>query len=92
VRDVAAFLATTTMRVAINVSQSAHARRDTHIGLWHFDRVDAAADPCSTPSEVTRSSPRFACWCTLVAEGHSVVAAANPLRAKLARTNVRRVT
>jgi hypothetical protein len=28
----------------------------------------------------------------LVAEGHSVVAAANPVRAKLARTNVRRVT
>jgi RNA polymerase sigma-70 factor (ECF subfamily) len=45
VRDVAAFLATTTMRLAINVSQSAHARRETHIGLWHFDRVDAAANP-----------------------------------------------
>jgi RNA polymerase sigma-70 factor, ECF subfamily len=45
VRDVAAFLATTTMRLAINVSQSAHARRETHIGLWHFDRIDAAANP-----------------------------------------------
>jgi RNA polymerase sigma-70 factor, ECF subfamily len=45
VRDVAAFLATTTMRLAINVSQSAHARRETHIGLRHFDRVDAAANP-----------------------------------------------
>jgi RNA polymerase sigma-70 factor, ECF subfamily len=45
VRDAAAFLATTTMRLAINVSQSAHARRETHIGLWHFDRVDAAANP-----------------------------------------------
>jgi RNA polymerase sigma-70 factor, ECF subfamily len=45
VRDVAAFLATTTMRLALNVSQSAHARRETHIGLWHFDRVDAAANP-----------------------------------------------
>jgi RNA polymerase sigma-70 factor, ECF subfamily len=45
VRDVAAFLATTTMRLALNVTQSARARRETHIGLWHFDRVDAAANP-----------------------------------------------
>jgi RNA polymerase sigma-70 factor (ECF subfamily) len=45
VRDAAAFLAATTMRLALNVSQSAHARRETHIGLWHFDRVDAAANP-----------------------------------------------
>ena len=45
VRDVAAFLAKTTMRLALNVSQSAHARRETHIGLWLFDRVDAAANP-----------------------------------------------
>jgi RNA polymerase sigma-70 factor, ECF subfamily len=45
VRDVAAFLATTTIRLAINVSHSAHARRETHIGLWLFDRVDAAANP-----------------------------------------------
>jgi RNA polymerase sigma-70 factor, ECF subfamily len=45
VRDVAAFLATTTMRLALNVSQSAHSRRETQIGLWHFDRVDAAANP-----------------------------------------------
>jgi RNA polymerase sigma-70 factor (ECF subfamily) len=45
VRDAAAFLATTTMRLAINVSQSARARRETHIGLLLLDRVDAAADP-----------------------------------------------
>jgi RNA polymerase sigma-70 factor, ECF subfamily len=45
VRDAAAFLATTTMRLAINVSQSAHARRETHIGLRLLDRVDAAANP-----------------------------------------------
>jgi RNA polymerase sigma-70 factor, ECF subfamily len=45
VRDVAAFLATTTMRLALNVSQSAHARRETCMGLWHFDRIDAAANP-----------------------------------------------
>jgi RNA polymerase sigma-70 factor, ECF subfamily len=45
VRDAAAFLATTTTRLAINVSQSAHARRETHIGLPLLDRVDAAANP-----------------------------------------------
>jgi RNA polymerase sigma-70 factor (ECF subfamily) len=45
VRDVAAFLATTTMRLSINVTQSAHARRETHIGLRLLDRVDAAANP-----------------------------------------------
>ena len=45
VRDAAAFLATTTLRLAINVSQSAHARRETHIGVRLLDRVDAAADP-----------------------------------------------
>jgi RNA polymerase sigma-70 factor, ECF subfamily len=45
VRDAAAFLATTTTRLAINVSQSAHARRETHIGLRLLDRVDAAANP-----------------------------------------------
>ena len=45
VRDVPAFLATTTMRLALNVSQSAHARRETHVGLWRFDRIDAAANP-----------------------------------------------
>jgi RNA polymerase sigma-70 factor (ECF subfamily) len=45
VRDVAAFLATTAMRLALNVSQSARARRETHIGLRHFDRVDAATNP-----------------------------------------------
>jgi RNA polymerase sigma-70 factor, ECF subfamily len=45
VRDAPAFLATTTTRLAINVAQSARARRETHIGLWLLDRVDAAADP-----------------------------------------------
>jgi RNA polymerase sigma-70 factor, ECF subfamily len=45
VRDAAAFLAATTTRLAINVSQSARARRETHIGLWLLDRVDAAANP-----------------------------------------------
>jgi RNA polymerase sigma-70 factor (ECF subfamily) len=45
VRDAAAFLATTTLRLAINVSQSARARRETHIGLRLLDRVDVAANP-----------------------------------------------
>ena len=45
VRDAAAFLATTTTRLAINVSQSARARRETHIGPWLVDQVDAAVDP-----------------------------------------------
>ncbi len=45
VRDAAAFLATTTMRLAINVAQSARARRETDIGPRLVDAVDAAADP-----------------------------------------------
>jgi RNA polymerase sigma factor (sigma-70 family) len=45
VRDAAAFLATTTTRLAINVSQSARARREMHIGPRLVDRVDAAANP-----------------------------------------------
>jgi RNA polymerase sigma-70 factor, ECF subfamily len=45
VRDPAAFLATTTTRLAINVAQSARARRETHVGTWLADPVDAAADP-----------------------------------------------
>jgi RNA polymerase sigma-70 factor, ECF subfamily len=45
VRDTGAFLATTTTRLAINVVQSAHARREAHIGLRPLDRADAAANP-----------------------------------------------
>ena len=45
VRDAAAFLATTTTRLAINVTQSARARHETHIGLPLVDPVDAAANP-----------------------------------------------
>ena len=45
VRDAAAFLATTTTRLAINVAQSARARRETHIGPRLADAVDAGADP-----------------------------------------------
>ncbi|HEX5618309.1 MAG TPA: sigma-70 family RNA polymerase sigma factor [Solirubrobacteraceae bacterium] len=45
VRDAAAFLATSTTRLAINVTQSARARRETHIEPWLVDSVDAEADP-----------------------------------------------
>ena len=45
VRDAAAFLATTTSRLAINVAQSAHTRRETQIGDRLLDRVDAATSP-----------------------------------------------
>jgi RNA polymerase sigma-70 factor, ECF subfamily len=45
VRDAAAFLATTTKRLALNVAQSAHARRETSIQPWHPEQVDVHADP-----------------------------------------------
>jgi len=45
VRDAAAFLATTTTRLAINAGQSARVRRETYIGTWLSEPVDAEADP-----------------------------------------------
>ena len=45
VRDAAAFLATTTTRVAINVMQSARSRREKPDGPWLPEPVDARADP-----------------------------------------------
>jgi RNA polymerase sigma factor (sigma-70 family) len=45
VRDAAAFLATTTKRLALNVAQSARARRETSIDPWHPELVEADADP-----------------------------------------------
>src|SRR5262245_23036497 len=39
VRDAAAFLATTATRLAINVMQSARARRETYVGSWQAERV-----------------------------------------------------
>jgi RNA polymerase sigma factor (sigma-70 family) len=45
VRDAAAFLATTTTRLAINVMQSARSRRDKHAGPWLAEPVDTSADP-----------------------------------------------
>jgi DNA-directed RNA polymerase specialized sigma24 family protein len=41
----AAFLATTTTRLAINVLDSARTRRETYIGPWLPEPVDTSADP-----------------------------------------------
>ena len=45
VRDAAAFLATTATRLAINVMQSARARRETCFGPWQPEPVDTSGDP-----------------------------------------------
>ncbi len=45
VRDAAAFLATATTRLAINVMQSARSRRETSAGCWLPEPVDDSADP-----------------------------------------------
>jgi RNA polymerase sigma-70 factor (ECF subfamily) len=45
VREPAAFLATTTTRLAINVLSSAHTRRETYIGPWLPSPVDTSSDP-----------------------------------------------
>ena len=45
VRDAAAFLVTTTTRLAINVVQSARSRRETSVGTWLTEPVDTSADP-----------------------------------------------
>lgn len=45
VRDAAAFLMTTTTRMCINHMQSAHSRRETHVGPWLPEPVDTSADP-----------------------------------------------
>ena len=41
----AAFLATTTTRLAINALRSARARRETYLGPWLPEPVDTSADP-----------------------------------------------
>lgn len=45
VLDSNAYLATTTTRLAINLSQSARARRETYVGPWLPEPVDTRADP-----------------------------------------------
>ena len=41
----AAFLATTTTRLCINLLQSAQARRETYVGTWLPEPVDTSGDP-----------------------------------------------
>jgi RNA polymerase sigma factor (sigma-70 family) len=45
VRNPAAFLVTTATRLAINVLQSARARRETYVGPWLPEPIDTSADP-----------------------------------------------
>jgi RNA polymerase sigma-70 factor (ECF subfamily) len=45
IRDASAFLATATMRLAINVADSARARHEAPSGGWLPEPVDHAADP-----------------------------------------------
>ena len=45
VMNPAAFLATATTRLAINLAQSAYSRRETYIGPWLPEPVDTSADP-----------------------------------------------
>jgi RNA polymerase sigma-70 factor (ECF subfamily) len=45
VHEPAAFLATVTARLAINVAQSARVRRESYVGPWIPEPVDTSADP-----------------------------------------------
>lgn len=45
VQNPAAFLATVTTRLAMNLAQSAHSRHETYIGPWLPEPVDTTADP-----------------------------------------------
>ncbi len=45
VREPTAFLTTATVRLAITVAQSAHARRESYIGPWLPEPVDTSVDP-----------------------------------------------
>jgi len=40
-----AYLATTTTRLALNLAQSARSRRETYVGEWLAEPVDASPDP-----------------------------------------------
>ena len=43
--DPPAFLMTTTMRLCINLYQSARSRRETYVGEWFLEPIDTSADP-----------------------------------------------
>ena len=77
VRYAPAFLAAATTRLAINVTQSARARHETHADTWLVERVDAEADPAH---EVERTE----------ALGHAVVALGEALRYRTLRLRAAR--
>lgn len=64
VRDAAAFLATTTTRLAINVMQSARSRRETSVGCWLSEPADTGADP----RQDAERSQALACGVALLLE------------------------
>src|SRR6185312_17496390 len=43
--DPVAYMVSVTTRIAINISKSAHSRRETYIGPWLPEPVDTSADP-----------------------------------------------
>jgi RNA polymerase sigma-70 factor (ECF subfamily) len=45
VRDAQAFLTTAAVRLAVNVAQSAHVRREAYVGPWLPEPVDTSLDP-----------------------------------------------
>lgn len=45
VHDPTAYLATTTTRLAINLTQSARSRREAYVGTWLPEPIDTSADP-----------------------------------------------
>ncbi|MFI5610129.1 RNA polymerase sigma factor SigJ [Amycolatopsis sp. NPDC051903] len=45
VENPAAYLATTTTRLAINATRTAYARRETYLGPWLPEPIDTSADP-----------------------------------------------
>jgi RNA polymerase sigma-70 factor, ECF subfamily len=63
VRDPAAFLATTTTRLALNVGQSARVRHQTDLGPRLLDTVDPAADPVVGAEQ--REALELALWTVL---------------------------
>ncbi|CAJ1582108.1 sigma-70 family RNA polymerase sigma factor [[Mycobacterium] wendilense] len=61
VQNPTGFLLTVTTRLCINELQSAHNRRETQLGPWILEPVDADADPalCSERGDALRSATRI---------------------------------
>jgi RNA polymerase sigma-70 factor (ECF subfamily) len=61
VRDARAFLATMTMRLALNVAQSARSRRETSVGRALAESIDMRADPglAAERSQAMKSAVRL---------------------------------